>query len=89
MNDNIVLTTSEEKIIFSGAVLKKMFFGNFKERMLVLNSSPKLVYYDMETGQQKGEIILTKDIPISNEGSKIFTITTPKKTYYFKSIKAH
>jgi hypothetical protein len=50
MNDNIVLTTSEEKIIFSGAVLKKMFFGNFKERMLVLNSSPKLVYYDMETG---------------------------------------
>lgn len=66
-----------------------MFFGNFKERMLVLHSTPKLVYYDMETGEQKGEIFLTKETPIANEGSKIFTITTQKKTYYFKSIKAH
>jgi hypothetical protein len=40
----------EDKIIFSGAVSKKMFFGNFKERMLVLHSTPKLVYFDMETG---------------------------------------
>lgn len=38
---------TEEKILFSGAVGKKMYFGNFKERMLVLHSTPKLVYYDM------------------------------------------
>ncbi len=57
--------------------------------MLVLHSTPKLVYYDMDTGEQKGEIQLTKDTPIASEGSKMFTITNSKKTYYFKSIKAH
>lgn len=45
-----------------------MFFGNFKERMLVLHSTPKLVYFDMDTGEQKGEILLTKDTPITTEG---------------------
>ena len=34
------------KVLFSGVVLKKMFFGNFKERMLVLNSKPEIIYYD-------------------------------------------
>ena len=43
-----------------------MFFGNYKERMLVLNSSPKLLYYDTETGEKKGEINLHKDIPIGS-----------------------
>lgn len=31
---------------------------------------------------------MTKDTPIGTEGSKIFTVTNSKKTYYFKSIKA-
>lgn len=30
-----------------------MFIG-FKERMLTLRSTPKLEYYDMETGEKKG-----------------------------------
>ncbi len=32
--------------------------------------------------------MLTKDTPIGTEGTKIFTITNSKKTYYFKSVKA-
>lgn len=57
--------------------------------MLVLHSTPKLIYYDMETGELKGEILLTKETPIGTEGSKIFTITNQKKTFYFKSLKTH
>lgn len=56
--------------------------------MLVLHSTPKLVYFDMETGEQKGEIPISRDTPIAMDGPKIFTITTNKKTYFFKSIKA-
>ena len=65
-----------------------MFIG-FKERMLILHSTPKLVYYDMETGEKKGEILLEKSTPIGTEGNKTFTVTNSKKTYYFKSLKAH
>lgn len=43
----------------------------------------------METGELKGEILLTKETPIGTEGSKIFTITNQKKTFYFKSLKTH
>ncbi len=32
-------------MLLSGVVKKKMFFGNFTERMLILYSTPKLVYY--------------------------------------------
>lgn len=73
-----------EKVILSGVVNKKMFFGNFKERMLILYSTPKLVYYCTETGDKKGEIALEKQTPVGLDG-KIFTITNEKKTYYFKS----
>ena len=34
-----------EKVLLSGIVKKQMFFGNYKERNLILYSTPKLVYY--------------------------------------------
>ena len=64
-----------------------MFIG-FKERMLTLRSTPKLEYYDMETGEKKGEILLNKETPITTEGNKIFNVTNAKKPYVFKSLKA-
>jgi hypothetical protein len=32
-------------VLLSGVVGKKAFFGNFKDRNLILYSTPKLVYY--------------------------------------------
>ena len=65
-----------------------MFFGNFKDRMLVLNSTPKILYYDPESGEKKGEIELSQKTPVTKEG-KYFNITTDKKTYFYKSAKAN
>lgn len=65
-----------------------MFFGNFKDRMLVLNSTPKIIYYDPESGEKKGEIELSQKTPVTKEG-KYFNITTDKKTYFYKSAKAN
>ena len=45
-------------MLLSGLVGKKAFFGNFKERMMILYSTPKLVYFDPESGEKKGEILL-------------------------------
>lgn len=64
----------KERVILSGVVGKKAFFGNFKERMLILYSTPKLVYYCTETGEKKGEISLEKQTPVAIEG-KLFSIT--------------
>jgi hypothetical protein len=61
-----------------------MFFGNFKERNLILYSTPKLVYYETDSGEKKGEIMLEKNTPVGIEG-KYFMITNEKKTYHFKS----
>jgi len=54
----IIDSMNKEKVILSGVVNKKMFFGNFKERMMILYSTPKLVYYCTDTGEKKGEISL-------------------------------
>jgi hypothetical protein len=35
----------KERVLLSGVVGKKAFFGNFKDRNLILYSTPKLVYY--------------------------------------------
>ena len=64
----------KERVIISGVVNKKMFFGNFKERMMILYSTPKVVYYCTETGEKKGEIKLEQNTPVGLEG-KIFTLT--------------
>lgn len=73
-----------DKVLLSGVVKKKMFFGNFSERMLILYSTPKLVYYETDNGEKKGEILLERNTPLCVDG-KVFTITNEKKTYYFKS----
>ena len=64
-----------------------MYFGNYKDRTMVLHSFPKLVYYDTESGEKKGEILLSKTTPVKHDG-KYFEVTTDKKTYYFKSKQA-
>lgn len=43
----------KERIILSGLVLKKCGWLFFRPRQLVLNSKPRLVYYDPETNQLK------------------------------------
>ena len=45
-----------------------MYFGNYNERTLVLHSLPKLVYYDTDSGEKKGEILLNKVTPVKYEG---------------------
>ena len=65
-----------------------MFFGNFKDRNLVLTSTPKIIYYDSESGEKKGEILISEKTPIVLDG-KNFSVTTEKKTYYYKSAKAN
>jgi hypothetical protein len=74
-------------VIFSGVVSKKMYFGNYKDRTMALHSFPKLVYYDTDSGEKKGEIFLSKKTPVKHDG-KYFEVTTDKKTYYFKSKQA-
>ena len=44
------MKSEKDKVMFSGVVSKKMYFGNYKERTLVLHSLPKLVYYDTDSG---------------------------------------
>ncbi len=41
------------KVILSGLVMKKCGWFFFKTRQLMLNSKPRLVYYDPETSQLK------------------------------------
>lgn len=54
INDLTLVSKKVEKVLLSGVVKKKMFFGNFNERMLILYSTPKLVYYETESGEKKG-----------------------------------
>ena len=44
----------KSKILLSGIVKKKMYFGNMKERCLVLTSKPSLKYYEVDDGECKG-----------------------------------
>lgn len=41
------------RVILSGLVLKKCGWLFYKPRQLILNSKPKLVYYDPDTNQLK------------------------------------
>ena len=53
---------SDEKMIFRSAVEKRMFFGNYKPRMLVLfrrNSQLWLAYKSVQSSITKREISLS------------------------------
>lgn len=63
-----------------------MLLGNWKDRQMALTAEPKLIYFDDETGEKKGEIDLDINTPIELDGNK-FMVTGKKKKYFFKAKK--
>lgn len=57
--------------------------------MVLLNNPPRLLYFDSENGNKKGEITLSKNMKINMSDKSSFTIDgvskgNKVKTYYFK-----
>jgi len=67
--------------------LKKCGWLFYKPRQLILNSKPKLVYYDPDTNQLKGEILLTATTKAELECKTKFVITAPNRKYIFKEME--
>eukprot|EP00826_Nyctotherus_ovalis_P007237 TRINITY_DN11796_c0_g1_i5.p1 TRINITY_DN11796_c0_g1~~TRINITY_DN11796_c0_g1_i5.p1 ORF type:complete len:267 (+),score=72.74 TRINITY_DN11796_c0_g1_i5:167-967(+) len=76
----------EEKhaIIKQGTVLKKCGWIFYRDRDLVLNEKPRLVYFSSRTKKYRGDIILTECMRAIKKGGNSFYLVTPKRTYYFK-----
>jgi 3-phosphoinositide dependent protein kinase-1 len=75
-------------ITLSGLVEKKcgwVFY--YKPRQLILNSKPRLMYYDPETNQLKGEIPLHPETKADLESKTKFVVTTPQRKYIFKQVE--
>jgi len=75
------------RVIISGLVLKKCGWFFYKPRQLILNSKPKLVYYDPDSNQLRGEIFLAPTTKAELESKTKFTITTPTKKFTFKEME--
>lgn len=74
------------RVILSGLVLKKTGWLFYRPRQLILNSKPRLVYYDPDSNQLKGEIPLAPTTKAELESKTKFIINTPNKKFVFKVI---
>ena len=74
------------RVILSGLVLKKTGWLFYRPRQLILNSKPRLVYYDPDSNQLKGEIPLAPTTKAELESKTKFIINTPTKKFVFKVI---
>jgi len=75
------------RVILSGLVLKKCGWLFFKPRQLILNSKPRLVYYDPDSNQLKGEIPLAPTTKAELESKTKFLVKTPNRTFVFKEME--
>jgi len=80
-------TDNQVKVILSGLVLKKCGWFFYKPRQLILNNKPRLLYYDPDTNQLKGEIPLAPTTKAELESQSKFTVTCPNKKFVFKEME--
>jgi 3-phosphoinositide dependent protein kinase-1 len=78
---------NQVKPIISGLVLKKCGWLFYKPRQLILNNKPRLVYYDPDSNQLKGEIPLAPTTKAELESKTKFIVTCPNKKFVFKEME--
>jgi len=76
-----------ETVIKEGIVKKKGGWIFYNRRKLLLTSRPRLSYYDSNSGEYKGDIMMTKQVKAEALDSIKFIVKTPFRTYYFKAIE--
>jgi 3-phosphoinositide dependent protein kinase-1 len=78
-----VNVAENEFIIKYGFVNKrKGFFA--RRRMLLLTSTPRLIYIDAAANVKKGEIPFTSELKCEPKNFKIFFVHTPNRTYFLE-----
>jgi len=66
-------------------VKKKSPFFHYNSRKLILFNTPKLEYLEPTKNSVKGVIYLSKDCKAIYEDHNRFELTTPKRTFVFKT----
>jgi len=82
----LVCKKNPDKIIKEGVVYKKCGWIFYKKRKLVLTSRPRLAYYEVDNGEYKGDVLLTKKVKSVKTNDTKFSIITPNRTYYFEGL---
>ena len=87
VKDNKICSHVEEniKIIKKGILSKKSFWFHYVERLVILDSSPKITIKETEKDVVKGIICLNKKCKVYSSSSEIFCVQTPQDVYKFKS----
>ncbi len=81
------IKNSENKnviVLKKGSLYKKSFWFHYNERYMILDSSPKITYKDLEKNIVKGIIYLNKKCKVYASRQDIFNLDTPKGVYKFK-----
>ena len=75
----------EAEVLKRGYLEKKSRWFYYNKRKVILYSTPKLVLIEPSTNKIRGEIILDKKVKITHVSMNIFDLTSPIRTYRFKT----
>ena len=86
-NENEIKNSENKNVIIlkKGSLYKKSFWFHYNERYMILDSSPKITYKELEKNAVKGIIYLNKKCKVYASRQDIFNLDTPKGVYKFKS----
>jgi len=76
------LAAEEEPVLWAVIEKRKGLFS--KTRELVLTTRPRLVYFDPDTYEKKGEIPWSAGMRVELKGGGSIDITTPGRTYHIR-----
>lgn len=77
---------SDLHTVVSGVVKKKAGWI-YKKRLLLITNEPRISYYDPTKNEYKGDVEISRDLFGSVKSNKEFHLITPKRTYYFKTLR--
>ena len=72
-----------DEVVREETVSKKCGWIFYKRRKLVLTTRPRLSYYDPNSKEYKGDILLTKKVKAMKASTSKFNVITPNRTYNF------
>jgi hypothetical protein len=78
-----VCLDGKDKVLKEGILKKKSPWLYYDKRKLILYSTPRIDYFEPDTGILKGSILLTKCCKTELVDSTKFNLITPNRTYTF------
>jgi len=83
----LALVPAGQHLVYSGLVEKRKGWV-WRTRVLILTSAPRLVYYDPETREEKGEVLWTAESPVRTvrKSAEAFDVVCPladHRSYHF------